>query len=66
MLHLCTEAFSWLNNYVLEPIIAIVRKDIHHPQELILIVMPLHMGNISHWGFVGVELKTLRVYYDDG
>ena len=33
------------------------KKGHHHPQELILIVMPLHIGNISHWGFVGVELE---------
>ena len=66
ILCLPTEAFSWLNNYVLEPIKAIVRKDIHHPQELKLIVMPLHMGNISHWGLVCVDLQTLTVYFGDG
>ena len=48
ILCLPTEASSWLNNYVLEPIKAIIRRDIHHPQELKLIVMQLHLGNISH------------------
>ena len=66
ILCLPTEAFSWLNNNVLEPIKAIIRKDIHHPQDLKLIVMPLHMGNISHWGLVCVDLETLTVYFDDG
>ena len=66
ILCLPTEAFSWLNNYVLEPIKAIVRKDLHHPQDLKLIVMPLHMGDISHWGLVSVDLEALTVYYDDG
>ena len=66
ILCLPTEAFSWLNNYVLEPIKAIVGKDLHHPQELRLIVMPLNLGDISHWGLVCVDLEALTVYYDDG
>ena len=52
---------------MLEPVKAIIRKDIRHPQDLKLTVMPLPMGNISHWGLVySVDLETLTVYFDDG
>lgn len=65
VLCLPTEALSWLDNQVLEPI-KTIRKDLQHPQELKLILMPLHMESVSHWGLVCVDLETQTVWYDDG
>lgn len=66
ILCLPTEALSWLDNQVLEPVKTVIRKDLHQPHELKLILLPVHMANIPHWGLACVDLETLTVWYDDG
>ena len=66
ILCLPTEALLWLENQVLEPIKTIVIKDIHRPQELKFILMPLHMETKQYWGLVCVDLERLTVWFDDG
>ena len=44
----------------------IIQKDLHHPTELKLILMPLHMPDKDHWGLVCVGLPMMTVWYDDG
>ena len=66
ILCLPTETLSWLDNEVLQPIKTTVRKDLHQPHKLRLILLPGHMEHIPHWGLACAELETMTVWYDDG
>ena len=66
ILCLPTEALTWLDNQVLEPIKNSISKELHHSHDVKLILMPLHMQNKRHWGLVCVDMETLTVWYDDG
>ena len=66
ILCLPAEALSWLENQDLDPIKTVIQKDLHHPNELKLILMPVHMEDKHHWGLVCVDLDMVAIWYDDG
>lgn len=66
ILCLPAEALSWLENQDLDPIKTVIQKDLHHPSELKLILMPVHMEDKHHWGLVCVDLDMVAIWYDDG
>ena len=66
ILCLPAEALPWLENQDLDPIKTVIQKDLHHPNELKLILMPVHMEDKHHWGLVCVDLDMVAIWYDDG
>ena len=66
VLCLPSEALVWLDNHNMEPIQNIIRNELRHPNEMKLIVMPVHMEAKQHWGLACVDLQTWTIWYDDG
>ena len=63
VLCLPSEALVWLDNHNMEPIQNIFRNDLHHPNEMKLIVMPVHMEAKQHWGLACVDLQTWTINF---
>lgn len=61
-----SETFPWIESGNIEPIKAIVEKDLVYPEHLKFVLMPLHFPILQHWGLICLDLDNATVSFDDG